>query len=536
MSPEDLPLPQTWTDGPDALINRLELDNHAASAVRDVFARAEGSMRPDPQNEPILAPWLRQVAAVAERSNISSIQVTERLFSDTNSWGAFSAFGVQISQVFSAYRDAELRNDLEQVRGQRRGDSAHLSPEEFATTYGAPPWTRLNELLLVFGLNYSVPPPSDDVNQPVQFSLQRLDNGITIGPNQLSSGERVLLQLALSLFPYDKMRVGIEMPKVLLLDEMDASLHPEMLNRWLGAIREGLVGQQGVACIVTTHSPTTVALAPEESLFELTLGGGAPRKVSKQHALNRLTFGVPTLSIDFESRRQVFVESDTDAGSYETIAALLKGCLDLPRTLSFLSTGTRASGSETNTGCVIVRKLVTELSESGNKSVFGILDWDTVNDPDERIVVIGHGTHYALDNLLLDPLLVGALLLKDKDAIDGFSGRYNSLGSASAEDLQHLVNAIEAKVTYPDASLETVATPYLGGKILQVRRQHQTMNGHDLEAALIQAHPPLQRYTSGGKRGALTGNVVRRILMDYPDFCPVPIADALRNLATAELS
>jgi hypothetical protein len=354
--------------------------------------------------------------------------------------------------------------------------------------------------------------------------------------SQLSSGEQVILRFAISLFPFDRIRTGVLRPKLLLLDEMDASLHPEMVNRWLTAIREGLVETLGVSCILTTHSPTTVALAPEESLFELSLGRGGPSKVTRQQALNRLTYGVPTLSIDYEGRRQVFVESDTDARSYEMLASLLKGRIGLKRSLTFLATGMRNASAEINAGCTIVRKLVGELSAAGNKSVFGILDWDRVNEPDSRIVVVGHGSHYALDNLLLDPLLLGALLLRENGSLPGFEGTFASLTSADPMALQSLVKAVQHPIAYPGTDRTETQSDYVDGTRLDVRSIHMTMNGHELEELVIKTHPSLNRYHARNKgRGMLTGAVVQRVLSDFPGFCPMPLATAFMALANSEI-
>ncbi|MEO5867512.1 MAG: ParB N-terminal domain-containing protein [Sphingomonas sp.] len=129
------------------------------------------------------------------------------------------------------------------------------------------------------------------------------DLASTPHPSNLSSGERVLLQFAISSYQHDDGMTNINRPKLLLLDELDAPLHPEMVHRWLRAISEGLVAGQGIHCILTTHSPTTVALAPEDALYEMREGQSGLTKVSKQDALNKLTFGVPTLSIDYSGRR-----------------------------------------------------------------------------------------------------------------------------------------------------------------------------------------------------------------------------------------
>ncbi len=342
------------------------------------------------------------------------------------------------------------------------------------------------------------------------------------------------MRFALSLLNYNRLRVGVTLPKLLLLDEMDASLHPEMVHRWLTAIANGLVAKKGISCIITTHSPTTVALAPEDSLFELVKGSSTPRRVTKQQALNRLTFGLPTLSIDYSGRRQVFVESLTDAAAYEALASIMKGRLSLQRTLTFISTGISADKNETNTGCAIVKKLVNELTDNGNISVFGIIDWDSCNKNNGRIKVLAEGTHYALDNLLLDPLLVGALLLRDRVSLPAIEITFASLDRLTEAELQKLADAVQDSVCFESGQQqERKLNDYLNNISLKVRSEYFSLNGHKLEEVVARAHPALNKYHKGG-RGKLTKAIIDGVLIDYPQFCPLPIAQLFEAIANEE--
>ncbi|MEC5411744.1 AAA family ATPase [Aurantimonas sp. C2-4-R8] len=283
--------------------------------------------------------------------DVSPLQISNEEIRELASWPTFSALEPNIAGVFAVYRDVRFANDMKRLTDEREGTKKHLDNIEFLESYGPPPWEKISTLLKNFGLNYNVVSPSHEISEACSFVLQRLDNGARVSIEALSLVEKVLLRFALSLLQFDPRRITVTEPKLLLLDEMDASLHPEMVHRWLTAIQEGLVVERGMFCILTTHSPTTVALAPEDALFEMADSASSPRKVTKQQALNRLTFGVPTLSIDYSGRRQVLVESDTDAASYEQLAAVMKARLNLPRTLTFMSTGVRNGKDETNTGC-----------------------------------------------------------------------------------------------------------------------------------------------------------------------------------------
>lgn len=48
-------------------------------------------------------------------------------------------------------------------------------------------------------------------------------------------------------------------PDILLLDELDASLHPSMIKNMIGVI-EDIFLEQGIKVILVTHSPSTIAL------------------------------------------------------------------------------------------------------------------------------------------------------------------------------------------------------------------------------------------------------------------------------------
>jgi hypothetical protein len=105
------------------------------------------------------------------------------------------------------------------------------------------------------------------------------------------------------------------------------------------------------------------------------------QKTTKDQALAILTSGVPTLSIDYENRRQVFVESQYDVEYYEKIYKKLKNYLTPGISLDFISSGVRGNGN-----CDQVKEVVNQLyKKGGNRTVYGILDWDLKNN--ERLMI-----------------------------------------------------------------------------------------------------------------------------------------------------
>lgn len=84
-------------------------------------------------------------------------------------------------------------------------------------------------------------------------------------------------------------------PDILLLDEIDASLHPSMIKNMLSVIRDVFL-INGIKVILVTHSPTTVALSDEASIFVMNKGGkNRIEKKNKKDALSILTEGFATL-------------------------------------------------------------------------------------------------------------------------------------------------------------------------------------------------------------------------------------------------
>ncbi|MDQ6948924.1 MAG: ATP-binding protein [Actinomycetota bacterium] len=190
---------------------------------------------------------------------------------------------------------------------------------------------------------------------------------------QLSSGEKTLMAVAMSLYTGSRLGEAIELPMVLLLDETDASLHPSMVQSLLSVTNNIFSKRYGVRVILTTHSPSTVALAPEESLY-IMRRSGTPRlrRASRDDALKSLTVGIPTLSVRIENRRQVFVESEYDEVCYHEYYRLLKHLIASEFSLQFIASGRGGQGN-----AQAVKHLVSSLRAAGNDTVLGIVDRDS---------------------------------------------------------------------------------------------------------------------------------------------------------------
>lgn len=525
-----------WRLGPSEVTKRSvrPVNEQDVTAIFDQAAtqlqNASDQARLGRGNSKILL-WLPNVA---ERLNVSILNVEELQVRQFSPWGSSDQFQPNIAMVFGAYRDALIRNRLARLADDDNETRRALSEDEFLDEFGPPPWVLLNETLHIFGLPYDVVTPTIYESLPYNFLLKKRMTGDPVEFQNLSSGEKVLLQFALSTYQYDENLISVTRPQVLLLDEMDASLHPEMVNRWLGAISDGLVGQQGMNVILTTHSPTTVALAPEDSLFEMRDGLTGLTKISKQDAINRLTFGLPTLSIDFSGQRQVFTESDTDASIYQSVYSLIKASIDCPCELNFLSTGMRTKdGGEINSGCTIVTNIVQSLTDAGNRAVYGLIDWDGLNVSTDRIKVVSEGLRDGIENVLLDPLLICLLLTKIRCAPECLADIASFVGARQLApvDLQRMVDAVQ-HATFPTSKGEIIEVSYLGGAKTNVICEYLTTDDHDLEVALVKAFPQLNRW-AGKSRGALIKAVVNEVLTEHQVFCPSDLRLIFETIANA---
>lgn len=315
------------------------------------------------------------------------------------------ATNTNIGKVFYNYR-------LDLIEAKANG----ITEAEFISKNSEKPWVQINELFKNIQLPFELNNP-EEINMRDMYTpiLKNIEKNEPINFTDLSSGEKVLVSLVFWLFnSNDK---GI-FPKLLLLDEPDAHLHPSMTKQFFHVLKDVLCQKYDVRVIMTTHSPSTVAIAPEDSLFVMKKDGSRIEKAFKDSALGILTSGVPSFSINYENRRQVFVESPNDVTFYEKLYNKLAHLLIPEISLSFISSG--ESRTDKNgikiANCGQVINICETLRNAGNKFIWGIIDWDTDNEPDKfpYIKVLGNKERYAIESYLFDPILLAAMLLREK--------------------------------------------------------------------------------------------------------------------------
>jgi energy-coupling factor transporter ATP-binding protein EcfA2 len=201
-----------------------------------------------------------------------------------------------IGKVIWDYHVKYEQNEFSQYRNEKRKANHRVFTEsEFIKHHGEKPWEILNRILESFNtLNYRINSPEGiDTRENFILKLIHTENpNLQIDFSSLSSGERVLMALVASIY---KLKSDQYFPDVLLLDELDASLHPSMIKNMLDVI-QNVFSMNNVKVILVTHSPTTIALCPEESIYVMNRSGSNRiEKKDRRSALSILTEGFATL-------------------------------------------------------------------------------------------------------------------------------------------------------------------------------------------------------------------------------------------------
>lgn len=167
-----------------------------------------------------------------------------------------------LKQEYETYktRISELMDD------KKLDEATELSNQEKS-------YQIINRLFKKYNYNdYEMLKPFDKKEQlynPQQARIAfRGKNEEVVGYEALSSGEKVIVKLIIWAMGTDIRGNRIN---TMLLDEPDAHLHPSMCKMMVEILSEiskpKEEGGSGIRVIITTHSPSTVAFAPEGSLF-----------------------------------------------------------------------------------------------------------------------------------------------------------------------------------------------------------------------------------------------------------------------------
>ncbi len=409
-------------------------------------------------------------------------------------------FSSQIEMIFFNYAKRRHSNRLAWFYKKEEGqENNSVSDKEFVSLH-VPPWVTVNNIMSINGIQYhfkEIPKGGYDDSVTFDFQLHKNDTDEVIPFQDLSSGERVIVGLVLKLFTSEYYQDTLNFPDIIVLDEPDAHLHPEMSKLLLDVLEKVFVKKHGIRVIMTTHSPSTVALAPESCIYELRNGSESSLKnISKDDALKMLTGFIPTLSIDYKNHKQVFVESPTDVFYYQSIYNKHVQSQGLKPILYFIS---NAQGKG---NCSSVYSIVSDIRESGNTTSFGIVDWDLDNKSDANIFVHGSEERYSIENYLLDPVYLIVLLMDMDNAhnicsLIGVEESYNQYLIGEDERLQQFADAFFEcfKDVFPAENYEEkVEVKYHNGKVINVPKWYLLKQGHSLVDLVKEVFKALEKY------------------------------------------
>ena len=411
-------------------------------------------------------------------------QFTPEMLEQTMSDADFATDDIDITagltHVFMAHR-------LKSMEALERGTPGK---DEEGKSFGPAPWDLVNEALRASGFPYEVISPSKTkLLDDYTLRLEDRQSGIEIPARDLSSGEKVLLQLVLWLYTAGE---SDKFPKLLLLDEPDAHLHPSMTTQFFDVVSEVLVKRHGVRVIITTHSPSTVALAPEGSVFQLERGASFVTKVDQRaDIISVLTTGLITVS---KTTKYCFVEDEDDVSFYQAIYDVLMDhgpsrdpmSLQPSPSMAFIPASVGTGPTKVAGGYTIVKKWVEKLdADPLDRTFYGVIDRDVGNTTTDRIWVVGR---YSFENYLLDPLNLFCLLLENDAAVSvpGVQvspGDEHPLRVQPDSILQAIAQVVTSKMEIAEPNLKTTATSivtYTVGKRITVPSWVIDHRGHDL--------------------------------------------------------
>jgi predicted ATPase len=400
---------------------------------------------------------------------------------------------------------------------------------------GRAPWDLVNEALSAAGFAFQVISPVEtNLDDIFHLRLRDTVRGLEITPAELSSGEKAILRTLLWLF---RARQHGQFAKLYLLDEPDAHLHPSMTQQFLNVLKDVLVDRYQIRVIMATHSPSTVALAPKGSVFEMHKDQPRIRKSpSNGHAVGLLTAGLVVVA---PGTRFVFVEDQDDVDFYNALWEVLTytagdttaGLLSRTPSLVFLPASVGKGPNRSSTGgSSVVRQWVAKFDQPPlDELVRGVIDLDSGNRAAPRIPVLGR---YSFENYLLDPLIVYGVLVEAGSAppvpsVGIQKGDEHRIRDLNAGQLQNVVNVIcdvAAKALQPQPTaleLEQKDVELTHGAVIKYPAWMLGNRGHNLL-------PVFQQAFGGGAKIITPPNLLR--LLQRVRLVPLELFRVMQQL------
>lgn len=482
----------------------------------------------------VVAAAVRAAKALGKDPNgLSDEELTD--FYRPDDIGALGALNV-LSTMMSYY-ERQAENAFANFNNVTHGENnPHYTAEEFVQRFGPPPWTLFNEILqLVFDDRYYIEAPTRANYKTYDAQLRRRTDGQVVDASWLSSGERVLLWLGLSMYASQAGQTSPP-PRLLLLDEPDGALHPQMVQKFLAVLRS-LTHGFGLHVMFTTHSPTTIALFDDGPIWRVE--ETSLITVDKDVAIAELLVGLDGVFVHYAKARPVYVESHRDADLYAELFAQTRRWRIGPAAsgaLRFIPSGPKLAEQNlrqlviTHLGindpdrveqfvdavngqgdCSKVYGTVEHLNADGSAAIHGIVDWDTCNKAAGRVHVLGAELFYSIESALLNPLTLGLYLAHNcasQVPLTDLGLTPETYAVALYEDAsnwQTIADAVTRRVLHLTDVNHELACTFPAGRVVHLDRRYAHMKGHALHDLVMERFQFLK-----GKRSNLLLDLVRQ--------------------------
>jgi ABC-type uncharacterized transport system ATPase component len=447
----------------------------------------------------------------AAQDRLMPLALSEQVYRELApiTFGQTSLLGFRFASWFASYHGAREYNKINRYYAREEGDTTrtYVEDAEFEKRYGPEPWVITNQILKDAGVRYRFNHPQSTFNDLERvFELRLIDqeDGTLIQIDNLSSGEKILFAILLLAFQINSEFEANIRPKLLLLDEVDAPLHPSYAKTLVDILSDRLTAF-GISTLMTTHSPSTVAVAPAGSVFELVRKPRAIRSVSRSDAAQILSSGFISIT---PSDTIVITESSADPEYYQEVcsALLRKGLISTHPPLKFIGASNKESPGNGG-GKDQVSNWAAKLHGIGLHRFRGLKDRDSGNTADNVVKVL---SRHSLENYLYDPLAICAFLLHlgIKRFCEGIPLERESSGEIlrlSREQNQQMINCfcewLADETKEPAIKNSTKASvQYINVPDVELPDWWLNTNGHMLQQTLQR---PLNELGKKEERGAI---------------------------------
>lgn len=255
---------------------------------------------------------LKRIASLKEDVKLEELTIKDIEEHATREFAKITEIEDLSRYVFDIEHQIALRTLDKHSQGNLQGAGEEYNRERV--------YEKINRLFIKYGFDYFVMPDPfsfDDnknmlLGRPQATQQSNRGNPQTIKIRfkgrreeiveykELSKGEQMIVKFTVWAMAKDKNGMQIN---TMLLDEPDAHLHPSMCKMMIDILTElsnpKSEGGSAIRIIMTTHSPSTVAFAPDGSLFVMEKdddGIRSIRNTSNSEAMYVLSDGIFTFA------------------------------------------------------------------------------------------------------------------------------------------------------------------------------------------------------------------------------------------------